>query len=261
MLLRSDKRKKLLLLLTEGPKRIDEITEVLDAPATSVLPQVKKLKENGLVLQDGKTYKLSKIGLIVTEKMQPLVGTLEVFEDHFDYWTERDLTGIPPSLRVNLGKIGSCRLIEPKLSRIFEPPEEFVDNLLKSGEVMRFTSYFQPSFKSIHDIVIRNKAAVSLIVTSGFFERVVSDHPEELDKFLRPENSKLFIFNGSTTLASLTVTERFMALLLPDKRGKLDQRLLLSFEEKAIEWGKEMFLHLLDQSREVTGENLEELKK
>ena len=111
-----------MLFLKEGPKSIDEISKKLDTPSTSVHPQIKKLKDNRLVLQDGKYYSLSRIGSIVTEKMSPLVGTLEVFEDNLDYWINQDLSGIPPFLLMRLGELSPCRVIEPELERIFEPP-------------------------------------------------------------------------------------------------------------------------------------------
>lgn len=250
MLLRSDKRKGIMLFLKEGPKSIEEITEALDSPATSVLPQIKKLKDNRLVLQDGKSYRLSKIGGIVAGKMCPLVGTLEVFEDNLDYWVKQDLSGIPPFLLLRLGELGPCRVLEPELNRIFEPPEEFVDQLMKSREILRFTSHFQPFFTELHAGLLKIDAKISLIVTEGFFERIVSDYPEVLESFLSPENPELFIYRRNPPLASLTVTERFMAITFLDKNGKLDQRLLMCFEKSAIEWGKELFMYYRGLSEE-----------
>lgn len=95
LLFRSDNRRKILLFLKDGSKNIEEITGFLGSSCTAVLPQIKRLTEKGLVKQEGKNYRLSTVGLIVTEKMVPLLGTLEIFEDNLDYWVQRDLTGIP----------------------------------------------------------------------------------------------------------------------------------------------------------------------
>ncbi|MDR7665247.1 DUF1724 domain-containing protein [Methanosarcina sp. Z-7115] len=38
--------------------------------------------------------------------MQPLVSIIDVFEDNFEYWTERDLHEIPPSFRKLIGELG-----------------------------------------------------------------------------------------------------------------------------------------------------------
>ena len=255
MLLRSDKRKGIMLFLKNGPKSIEEITKVLNSPPASVLPQIKKLKDNRLVLQEGKYYSLSRIGAIVTEKMSPLVGALEVFEDNLEYWINQDLEGIPPFLLLRLGELSSCKVIEPELNRIFEPPVEFLDSLMKSREVMRFTSYFQPSFAELHTELLRGKAKISLVVTEAFFERVVNDYPEDLTNFLLPEDSRFFVYNGVSSLASLTVTESFMAITMLDKKGRPDQRFLICFEESAIEWGKELFAYYRDLSEEIRKED------
>ena len=99
LILLSEKRKNVLLLLLEGPKDIETIKKALNASATAVQPQVKKLKEQHLVVQEKNLYKLSEIGRIVAEKMKPLVDTLSVLEENTDYWAdtgdERDSTFSP----------------------------------------------------------------------------------------------------------------------------------------------------------------------
>ena len=70
---------------------MDEIKEALQVTSTAILPQIKKLKEKSLVIQEDKNYTLSLIGKVLVEKMQPLVSVIDVFEDNFEYWTERDL--------------------------------------------------------------------------------------------------------------------------------------------------------------------------
>ena len=78
LLLRSDKRRKILLFLKEGPKNIEEITALLGSSCTAVLPQMKKLIEKGLVRQENKIYRLTTVAMKHTEKLVPLLGTIEV---------------------------------------------------------------------------------------------------------------------------------------------------------------------------------------
>ena len=59
----SEKRKDVLLLLVEGPKTGDEIKTALNVNSTAIMPQIKKLKEGRLIIQDKKnTYRLSDMG-------------------------------------------------------------------------------------------------------------------------------------------------------------------------------------------------------
>jgi predicted transcriptional regulator len=95
LILFSEKRKDFLLLLKEGQKSIEEILEKLQVSRTALLPQIKKLKEENLVIHENEMYRLSLIGEIIVEKMQPLLYTLAIFEKNEDFWAERKLTPIP----------------------------------------------------------------------------------------------------------------------------------------------------------------------
>ncbi|MDY9926589.1 winged helix-turn-helix domain-containing protein [Methanosarcina sp.] len=254
LLLRSDKRRKILLFLKDGSKNIEEIMELLDSSCTAVLPQIKKLTEKGLIEQENKNYKLSTIGLIITEKMAPLIGAFEVFEDNLDYWAQKDLTGIPSFLRLKLGKLSQYKVIEPQLNRMFEPSEEFVNNLKQSTEIMYFSSFFQPSCSGFDPNFLKKKTDSTFIFTKDLFERVFSPHLEETEDLLLPKNSNLYIYDDTSSVVSLTVTERFMGLLLLNKKGKLDRNLLISSESEAIEWGKELFMYYRGLSRKVSRE-------
>ena len=85
LILLSEKRTNVLLLLLEGPMDIATIKKTLDASETSIQPQVKKLKERHLLVQEKNIYKLSKIGKIVAEKMKPLIEAFSVMEENADY--------------------------------------------------------------------------------------------------------------------------------------------------------------------------------
>lgn len=81
ILLSSEKRTDLLLLLKEKPRTIEEINNELDTNSVAILPQLKKLKEKGLVIQEEKTYELSLLGKIIVRKMESLVKALRQLEE------------------------------------------------------------------------------------------------------------------------------------------------------------------------------------
>ncbi len=105
LILFSDKRKDFLMLLKEGPKNIEEILEKLQESRTALLPQIKRLKEDNLVIHEGEMYRLSSIGEIVVGKMQPLLDTLEVFEKDPRFWADRKLAPIPANLKKRINEL------------------------------------------------------------------------------------------------------------------------------------------------------------
>lgn len=83
ILLSSEKRTDLLLLLKEKPRTIEEINNELNTNSVAILPQLKKLKEKGLVIQEEKIYELSLIGKIIVRKMEALVKAFRQLENNY----------------------------------------------------------------------------------------------------------------------------------------------------------------------------------
>ena len=83
VLLSSEKRTDLLLLLKEKPRTIEEINSELSTNSVAILPQLKKLKENGLVIHEDKVYELSLLGRIIVQKMESLVIAFRQLENDY----------------------------------------------------------------------------------------------------------------------------------------------------------------------------------
>ena len=83
VLLSSEKRTDLLLLLKEKPRTIEEINSELGTNSVAILPQLKKLKENGLVTHEDKVYELSLLDRIIVQKMESLVIAFRQLENDY----------------------------------------------------------------------------------------------------------------------------------------------------------------------------------
>jgi predicted transcriptional regulator len=249
----SDRRKQLLLFLKDGPKNMDEIKETLDVTSTAIMPQIKKLKEKFLVVQEDKNYNLSLIGKVLVEKMQPLVSIIDVFEDNFDYWAERDFQGIPPSFQKRLGELRKCKLIQPDLDRMFELDPEIVENFSKSSHILEYIAYFDPSLISMCQKLAISGVKLSFLMSESVFQRYSMDYFEDFRNMLTFENVKFFLYSGELRIANLTVTDRFAMISLFLKNQKhFDREKLISYELSAIKFGNELFDELLRNSTRIT---------
>lgn len=244
----SEKRKDVLLLLEEGPKTGDEIKTALNVNSTSIMPQIKKLKEGRLIVQDDRnTYRLSEMGEIVVEKMEPLLNTVRVFEENYDYWINHDFTAIPESLLNRIDELGNYFMLEPDLNRLFEIPEDFRSNLLESRRIKMFLSYFNPLHVEMYLELAKKGAEICLILTEPVFERMKADYYQDLKFLVESKNVEIYICDKNVTLKDV-VTERFCSLVLFDKKGKFDHQRLMSFDESALKWCEELFLYYKDRS-------------
>ena len=245
LILFSDRRKDLLFLLREEPRDIDTIKELLNVDAGSIQPHIKKMRDAHLIIEEKKVYRLSEIGKIIVENMEPLLNTIEVFEINDDYWKTRDLTQIPDFLLERIDELGHCELLEPDAEHLFETPRAFMEEILSSKEVLTFVSYFHPEAPSLYADIAENGTKHVLCMTENVIERLFSSFPEEADRLSRNKNSKIFVCRKPAPIPSIVVTDRFLALKLFENDGKLRDQILISTEEKALGWGKELFWHCI----------------
>lgn len=253
LILFSEKRKDFLLLLKEGPKSIEEILDRLQVSRTALLPQIKKLKEDNLVIHESEMYKLSVIGEIIVGKMKPLLDTLAIFQKDPDFWADRKLAPIPSYLTKRISELGDYSLIEPDLSHTFDINPEFIRHLSNSSCIHIFLSYFHPQFPSFFLSLARKGIKVSLTLSEAVYLRWEEDFKKETEEFLSMDNTNFFIQDkkGIEIPAVISATDRIMILGLFNENGKFDNQYVISFDRDAMRWGEDLFKHYRDMSREI----------
>ncbi|AKJ39667.1 helix-turn-helix transcriptional regulator [Methanosarcina barkeri] len=247
----SEKRKNLLLLLMEGPRDIEQIKTSLNVTSKAMMPQIKILQKQGLVIQKENTYMLSEIGKLVVGNMLPLLNTLEVLEENKEYWTSRDTSVIPQEQFMRLGELGECMVIEPDLNHLFDLPREFTENLIKSRCIMSSLSYYHPLYSSLYSRLAKSGAEMEIVLTKAVLERLKNDCRDELETLLDSESTVVKICEENLNLPTIAVTEKFMYICLFNKQGKYDHRKVMSFDASALRWGRELFMHYNELSQEV----------
>lgn len=253
LILLSERRKDFLLLLKEGPKSIEETLEKLQVPRTALLPQIKKLKDEDLVIHEEGLYRLSTIGEIIVDKLQHLLDTLSVFEKNEEFWADRKLASIPPNLAKRISDLGNYRLIEPDLSHAFDLNPKFVEYLSNSSCINMFFSYFHPQFPILFLKLAREGTEISLVLSEAVYLRFVEDFKEEGKEFLGMENTSLYILEKKEVEipALIAAATQIMSLGLFNENGRFDRQYMISFEQQAIKWGKDLFEYYRDMSREI----------
>jgi len=253
VLFMSQKRRDLMLLLRDGGKTLEEIVDVLNVTPTGMLPQIKKLKEELLVLQDDKEYRLTPLAEVLVEKMQPLLDILEVIEEHKDFWQERDLSVLSPAFLERLNELKPYSLVNPDPDKIFETPAVFLENMEKSKNILYLSSIFHPVFPEKFLKTENSDAEITLIVTKRIYERLKSDFKKELKLYLNRDQKRLFVCADDVKIAMLTKTEHFMMADFFTWKGAYDQESIISFEPAPLKWAEDLILHYKEQAQEIKG--------
>lgn len=249
----SEKRKDLLLFLKDGPKSISEIKESLNVGLVAILPQLKRLREDSLILKTGDVYSLSPLGIAVAGKMQPMIDVLNVFGSKYEYWSNHSVQSIPYPLRKRIGELANCTFSEPPdRTRLFEPHREFVENLIKSKKINGIASIFHPLYPSLFLTFAKKGAEISILVTRPVYERTKAEYGTELGEFLKFENASFYVCNDRIELSHV-VTDRFLSLTLPFSDGTFDHKEdVLCFDPVALKWGEDLFAYYRNISDKIT---------
>jgi predicted transcriptional regulator len=251
LILLSEKRMNVLLLLLEGPMDIENIKKTLNASATSIQPQVKKLKEQNLIVQEKNLYRLSGIGKIVAKKMKPLLDTISVLEENEDYWADRDMREIPHFLLCRINELGHCTTVEPYVDYMFEMIPEYMENAEKAKKLEAAIPYFHPLFPSFYLKIAENGTSVSLVLPEPVLRRWVEDYSEQTEKFIKMENTRLFVYKNCEKIPAVTAADNFTAIALFPKNAVFDRKYVIGFEPGALAWGKELYDHYEQLSERI----------
>ncbi len=270
----SEKRKNLLLLLKEeGPKSSEDIKDVFDFPWKSITPQMKKLIDWGLVLEDEGMYTLSDMGAAIVTNMQFFLNTLSIYEENLDFWVEHDLSSIPSHLLTRVRELEHITILERNLSNVFKLPEELMKNLVDSKRIMSFVSVFHPSSpflyyeymeKGIESMAIITKPVLDILQTesnselplintnNSFLNRALLEYKQKIKHILSIKASNFLVYEVDLKPMSMIVTDKIFLLSLPDKKGRLTPQFLISSEPQALKWGEELFMYYKERSKPAT---------
>ncbi|MBP2029796.1 putative transcriptional regulator [Methanohalophilus levihalophilus] len=249
----SEKRLNLLLLLMEGPRDIDQIKTSLNVTSRGMMPQIKKLKEKYLIVEDGGSYKLSNIGDLVIKKVLPLLNTLSMVSQNREYWEQRDLDILPPHLFTRIQELGNYLLIEPDLNYTFEIPREFTENLRRSRNINSIISFFRPEYPSLYCELLTTADKVTIILSDSVFERMKDTCQDELQTLMDSPKSEVYLYPENSRPPALDVSDWFMYISFFNQLGRYDHRDIMSFDDSALKWGMELFEHSKSVSKRIDG--------
>lgn len=253
-LLFSDKRKNFLLSLEDGAKSIDEVLNLLQIPRVSLLPQIKKLKEEGLIIQEGDNYRLSTIGNILVRKAHPLLNVIRVFEENEYFWSQRKLDTIPVPFLRRIGELKKYKLIGSGVDNWSNLFPESIEKFESCEEFMLLFSEFHSSIPSFCLELAKKGVNLRLVLSKNSLKKLSKDFRSEGEQILAQESGIILVKNeeAAEIPASIAVTESKLLLGIINKKGKFEGQYILCSDPSALSWGKELFEFYVDRSRRVS---------
>jgi len=250
----SEKRKRLLILLRHGPRSWDEIKTQLNVTASGMLPQIKILEDEGLIIKVGGLFRLTDLGHLVVYHFEPLDKILTVIDQQKKFWQEHDIEALPPEFFVRIGEIKNPQIIEAGLEDSSEPHNQFLEMILQSKKVAGLSPIVHPIYPRFFLTLARQGHEVNLILTKRAYKKIKKEYNDMLVECLQYENAHMAIYETDVRFAYV-VTDRYLSMGLFMKNGIFDStRDIVSNDPSAIRYGEDLFSHYLSKSLPINKE-------
>jgi len=254
----SDLRRGLMIGLQEGKKPLSELRDELGVSSTTAIHALRDLEKGKLIYQDeARNYALTKIGEIITLKLVGFINAIDVLARYESFWLEHDLSDIPLTLLDKIGDLSNSTLLMDTPTDTFKSHTTSIQVLEHANKVKGIYPIFNLEYlTTIAELVKRKRIDVELIVTNEVLDSIegVVETEETFKEVFSEPNFALFATDIEIKIA-LTLTDSVLYLGLFAHNGIYDyNKALISDDEKALSWGRELYAHCRKLSNVVAPE-------
>ncbi len=230
-------RTKVLLLLLDGPKNIQELVGAIGKRNTAIHQEIKPLLTDGIIGKAGRTYHLTALGRAKAMLQRNMVDFSQVEDAYREFWKSHDLSGIPDTLLCRLGDLVGSELIRDCPDAPINQQEAFIEILTRAKEIRGISGIIEPGYAEAILAALEGGAHVELILSEWVIGQI---EPEMLRKAQSYENFHLYQLEGLKV--AFTVTDELISLALYDLAGVYDPwQDLICEGERAVTWGRELW--------------------
>ncbi len=248
----SEKRRKLMQLLKDGPKDIDEIKSAFNVSSRLIVPQIKQLEKQKIIIENNGIFQLSNIGELLINKMLKIIDINILLDKDKDYWENRMLNSLPPHMYERIGDLENNYLYEYNINNVLEIPPPFYPHLVKTRHYYMLLPYFHPNVIRETLNITKNGTKTILIATPKVVKRIKKEFREDLTKLIYSPNLEIRILDEKTKPPALFITDDLILIGFATEEGVWDDRELISQDEKALNWTQELFIYYKDMSTLLT---------
>jgi predicted transcriptional regulator len=245
-----------MLSLLSGEKKLSELKAEVDIRETSILHALKEFENLNLTSKTSGTYRLTSLGLIEAQICKDSVAAAQTLEEFKDFWLYHDVVHIPKNLILQIGALKDSFLIRTDTLDLGKVYSTFLEILSESKKILGISPIYHPDYVKAIGSMLEQGTCVELILTSAVLNKTLST--VKVEQFQDAFASGLLkICLQENLKVALTITEKNFSLGLFSLGGEYDDRTdLVSVSPEAIQWGADLFLEYLKNSKNVTIEDL-----
>ena len=244
-------RKDILIYLLEGPKSRSELSSHVDVTSPQLSSSIKELTDYDLIQADGRQYRLTHWGRIIVGQFKTLVHTIDLYEEHKDFWKYRTLSFLPDELFNRIGEIGNCWITEDTTINPDETLKE-IGRVVNDAEYLYgVSSLYMNELVNIFSGQMGKKTKFNIAITESIYNKTMSVHPAMMSTVKRMLDIDLYVIKDGN-VPCVIVTDKHLILSPFFEQGKVALRSnLVSSDESALRWGKDLITYYLTNARKL----------
>jgi predicted transcriptional regulator len=254
--LKSELKLSILGSLLGGEKRLSEICSEVKSSETTILHVLKEFEELNLTSKSSGIHKLTPLGVLEAQICKNATLNAQVVERFKDFWLSHDLSAFPQNLIIRIGSLLESTLIKSEDLELGIVYTKFLEMLNESSKIVGISPIFHPNYVPVIENLLNQGKPVELILSSGVLAKTL----ECVNTVLAQKSFEagiLKIYLNDNLKVALTVTDKGFSLGLFKITGGYDDNTdLVSTSSEAIEWGQDLFLSYLKDSKRLELDNI-----
>lgn len=238
-ILTSTMRSKLLLIMYDGPKNLEELRNELKKPSATILHGLKELENINLIKKVQKQYQLTSSGYLLATNMVKLIENWASINNDVSFWNNHTLEDIPEEFLKNMHLLKDVTYVKSTTSDLSNAFNKYIQLISNSEELkIIMPIYSENHFKHIIELLNNNKLKyLELIISNDILNSVKSNDSFE-KSLLKNKKVKIICIKKNLKLF-LTYSKEFMSLTLFFKDGHYDDsQIMIGKSKKSRKWGE-----------------------
>ncbi|MDW7732662.1 MAG: winged helix-turn-helix domain-containing protein [Methanolobus sp.] len=248
----SDKRKNILLLLQNGPRKMENLLGSLETTRQALLPQIRILKDHHLIISKNDIYQLTIIGKTTVDEMVPLLETIKAFDSNIDYWGNHKLDFIPDHLFKRFNEVRDFQTIHPGAADAYELNQDVVKASYRSKSLYILTTFCHPDFPGMFADLIDKGISVHIVMSEKSLESVKCNYSDVCSKLLKSKLFHSYTYAKEMNFQELVYNDYYVLMRLLKNNGNADINYIVSSNPDSRDWARELFECYLKESMPVT---------
>lgn len=251
--LNSKIRSKLVIVLFDCEKTLEELRIIFDKPSSTILHTLHELNLLNLIIKKGKSFSLTSRGYIFALIMYKFISNMYFIDKSYGFLDNHSLDSIPNSFLKDLYLLIDGYYVVSEDIDLSKPLNEYLKIIKNVNEL----NIILPIFSQIHlDAIIKNikeeNNKLTLITTSNILKSLKkTGYMRKLSRLSKSHEISIFKYDGDLDIF-LSFGRTFFTLSLFFKDGQYDDSILfVNKTNNGVKWSKNLFNYYVKKSLKV----------